>query len=238
MGATTNVTTVHYGTTWDDCNTAGGGQANQPRTGAEGRHKAPFPFDWQEVAAYNPDYLAYVEGERARLGEDHPLFMTQYRLLPIKGGGRLFSAQQRAQLQGTTPGCTRRRAGGTISRAGSGRRGIGGDDAQGHQPRQDSTALTIGEVSYQGGGKEPVIAHRRTHILDGQTAHGALPQLVDLLGRVWRCQRVAVDATGIGQPVASFLRGALGSKITPFVFTAQSKSELGFNLLAAATQGV
>jgi hypothetical protein len=63
------------------------------------------------------------------------------------------------------------------------------------------------------------------------------PQLVDILGRVWRCQRIAVDATGMGQPVSSFLRGALGSKVTPFVFTAQSKSELGFNLLAAAGSG-
>jgi len=28
-----------------------------------------FRYDWQEVAKYNPDYLAYVEGEKQRLGE-------------------------------------------------------------------------------------------------------------------------------------------------------------------------
>ncbi len=46
-----------------------------------------------------------------------------------------------------------------------------------------------------------------------------------------------VDATGIGQPVSSFLRQALGSKILPFTFTTQSKSALGFNLLAAINSG-
>jgi hypothetical protein len=48
---------------------------------------------------------------------------------------------------------------------------------------------------------------------------------------------VVVDATGIGQPVASFLRHAIGSKIIPFTFTPQSKSLLGFNLLAAVNSG-
>ena len=57
-----------------------------------------FAYDWQAVARCNPAYARYVEGERARLGETHPLFLTQYCLKPIAGGGRLFSASQRAQL--------------------------------------------------------------------------------------------------------------------------------------------
>ena len=46
-----------------------------------------------------------------------------------------------------------------------------------------------------------------------------------------------VDATGVGQPVSSFLRSALGTKVSPFTFTVRSKSELGFNLLAAINSG-
>ena len=46
-----------------------------------------------------------------------------------------------------------------------------------------------------------------------------------------------VDSTGIGQPVASFLKSALGLRVVPFDFTAPSKSELGFNLLAAVNSG-
>jgi hypothetical protein len=46
-----------------------------------------------------------------------------------------------------------------------------------------------------------------------------------------------VDATGIGQPVSSFLREALGARVIPFNFSASSKSQLGFNLLAAINSG-
>jgi hypothetical protein len=63
------------------------------------------------------------------------------------------------------------------------------------------------------------------------------PQLVDLFKNVWHCRRVVVDATGIGQPVASFLRHALGKCVLPFTFTAPAKSQLGFNLLAAINSG-
>jgi len=54
---------------------------------------------------------------------------------------------------------------------------------------------------------------------------------------VWHCRKVVVDATGVGQPVASLLRQSLGSKVSPFTFTQQSKSELGFRLLAAINSG-
>ncbi len=47
-----------------------------------------------------------------------------------------------------------------------------------------------------------------------------------------------VDATGLGQGPASFLERALGKGIVDsFVFTAQSKSRLGFDLLAAVNSG-
>ena len=62
-------------------------------------------------------------------------------------------------------------------------------------------------------------------------------QLVDLPKNVWHCRRIVVDATGVGQPVASFLREALGAAVIPFTFTQPSKSELGFNLLAAINSG-
>ncbi|MDP6824551.1 MAG: hypothetical protein QGI95_00280 [Dehalococcoidales bacterium] len=48
---------------------------------------------------------------------------------------------------------------------------------------------------------------------------------------------MVVDATGVDQPVSSFLRKALGSTVVPFTFTQHSKSELGFELLAAVNSG-
>ena len=54
---------------------------------------------------------------------------------------------------------------------------------------------------------------------------------MDILKK-WNCQRIVVDSTGIGQPVASFLRHELGSKVKPFVFTQKSKSDMGFEVLS------
>jgi hypothetical protein len=100
MGATTNVTTVHYGTTWDSATLLEEiKEANRELERKDGL-KRHFRYDWQEVAEHNPDYRAYVENERQRLGEDHPLFLTQYCLLPIHSGGGFLSCQQRAQLAG------------------------------------------------------------------------------------------------------------------------------------------
>jgi hypothetical protein len=61
--------------------------------------------------------------------------------------------------------------------------------------------------------------------------------MLDILKNVWNCSRIVVDATGIGEPVASFLRKELGQKVIPFKFTQASKSELGFELLSAVNAG-
>jgi len=98
MGATTNVTTVHYGTTWDDLTLLEEVKQTNLELERKDGTKRHFRYDWQEVAKYNPDYLAYVQAERERLGENHPLFLTQYCLLPIHGGGGFLNPQHRAQL--------------------------------------------------------------------------------------------------------------------------------------------
>jgi phage FluMu gp28-like protein len=69
--------------------------------------------------------------------------------------------------------------------------------------------------------------------------HDALfERLVDVLGRVWRVRRVAVDATGLGETLARLLASALGEQVVrPFRFTAESKSRLGYGLLAAVNGG-
>jgi len=241
MGSATNVTTVHYGTTWDDSTLLE--EVKQTNLELERRDgiKRHFRYDWQEIAKYNPDYLRYVEGERERLGESHPLFQTQYCLRPIRGGGGFLSLQQRAQLQGAHP----RRHHPEPDRV-----YVAGIDLAGEsetaedamlraiKPRQDSTVITIGELELC----DEIIAAPRTKIVEhywwtGVKHADLYLQMVDLLKNVWKCRRVVVDATGIGEPVASFLRKELGTRVIPFVFTQQSKSKLGFDLLAAINSG-
>ena len=84
-------------------------------------------------------------------------------------------------------------------------------------------------------------------------AHAALHgQLVDLAANVWRASAVVVDATGVGAGLASFLAAALGGRqgrggrggrpgsapvVVPFLFSAASKSALGWELLALIDGG-
>ncbi|MBI2850268.1 MAG: hypothetical protein HYX80_04395 [Chloroflexi bacterium] len=242
MGATTNVTTVLYGTTWDDSTlleeTKQTGYELEKRDGI----KRCFRYDWQEVAKYNPVYLAYANGERERLGENHPLFLTQYCLLPVRGGGGFLSAQQRAQLQDEH---SRKR------RPESGKVYVAGIDLAGeaeeeegarlreNKPRRDATVVAIGELDFGAIAleKQPAVKIVEHYSWTGKKHTELYVQLVDIIKNIWRCRRVAVDATGVGQPVSSFLRQAVGSAVTPFTFTSQSKSELGFNLLAAVNSG-
>jgi len=242
MGAATNVTTVHYGTTWDDSTLLEEvKQTNLELERIDGI-KRHFRYDWQEIAKYNPHYLRYAEGERERLGESHPLFQTQYCLRPIRGGGGFLSPQQRTQLQGIhrrlhLPNRGKIYVAG-IDLAGEAEEG---EDAmlRAIKPRQDSTVVTIGELEFC----SEVIQGPRVKIVEhywwtGKPHTSLYPQLVDLLKDVWGCKRVVVDSTGVGAGVTSFLAKALGrSIVAPFLFTQQSKSKLGFDLLAAINSG-
>jgi len=245
MGAATNVTTVHYGTTWDASTLLE--EVKQLNLELERKDgiKRHFRYDWEEVAKYNPDYLRYVEGERERLGESHPLFQTQYCLKPIHGGGGFLNPGQMAQLQGRH---SRRRNpdGAGVYVAGIDLAGEAeeGEDAalRALKPRQDSTVVPIGELEFptspQSGDVGPKIRITEHYWWTGKPHTTLYPQLVDLLKNVWRVRRAVVDATGVGAGVASFLSKALGkSVVNPFTFTQASKSKLGFELLAAINSG-
>jgi hypothetical protein len=100
--------------------------------------------------------------------------------------------------------------------------------------------VTIGELDFSicdDIQKQPRIKVVEHYCWTGSKHAELYPRLVDILKSVWKCRRVVVDATGMGQPVSSFLIKALGSKVSAFTFTAKAKSELGFKLLAAINSG-
>ncbi len=240
MAAAANATTVLYGTAWDDTTLLE--RTKQANLEAERRDgvRRHFEYDWETVAEHNPSYAAYVEAERARLGETHPMFLTQYCLQPIAGGGRLLSPSQRAQLAGTHERLPAPVAGETYI---AGLDLAGGDDEQAQQasPHRDATVLTIGRVVYADAAA--FVSEPRVEIVEhcawtGEPHDVLLARLVDLLKNVWRVQRVAVDATGLGETIARLLTTALTSaNVIALKFTPESKSKLGFDLLAAINGG-
>jgi hypothetical protein len=242
MGSATNVTTILYGTTWDDSTLLEEiKQANLELERKDGI-KRHFRYDWEEVGKYNPDYVKFIQAERQRLGEEHPLFRTQYALLPITCGGGFLSRQQIALMLGehqrqSQPEGKRNYIAG-VDLAGEHEQEMAGRDvpvANGERGG-DSTVITIAEVD-AANPSQPLLKVVEQYQWTG-TPHSRLyTQMTNILKNVWNCRRIVVDATGIGQPVASFLRKELGRRVIPFVVTSKSKSDTGFELLSFINSG-
>jgi len=240
MASAHNTTTVHYGTTWDDTTLLEEIKQTNIELEKKDGIKRHFRYDWQAVAEHNPDYLSFVNSERDRLGENHPLFMTQYALVPLHGGGGFLSTQQVARMQGDHP------------RIHSGSRSctyVAGIDIAGESetnteeilvsPGRDATVITIAQVLSDPSSviDEPGIKIVEHYCWVGKKHSELYQRMIDILKNMWNCQRVVCDATGIGEPVTSFLRQKLGSRIVPFKFSQKSKSEAGFDLIAAVNSG-
>src|SRR5215212_8880511 len=77
MASTANATTVYYGTAWSETDLLARVKARHLELERADGIRRHFEFDWREVARHNPAYARFVEGERQRLGEEHPLFQSQ-----------------------------------------------------------------------------------------------------------------------------------------------------------------
>jgi hypothetical protein len=220
-------TRVYYGTAWrgDDLLQRAREEnlARERRDGVR-RH---FEFPWEVVAAQSSEYARHVAGERARLGDDHPLFRAQYRLETLGGETSFLTARRRELMRGDH---ARRHA------PEDGSAHVAGVALAG--PTGDFTVVTIARVvpaEIADGVVEPsleVVEHLR---LTGGSDRSSGQALLAALRDVWRCRRVVVDAAGAG--LTDHLRGAIGDVVRPFVFTAESASRLGFAFLAAVNGG-
>ena len=287
MSAAHNCTVVHYGTTWDESTLLEEVKQTNLELEKKDGVRRHFRYDYLEVGKYNLDYLMNVEMERQRLGKSHPLFRTQYCLLPVHGGGGFLNSMQLAQLQGTHPrlhdpeerivihsenlvssypktvncklstvnsdspslktdSCKLIANSSKIFIAAIDLAGEAETDEEAFKttflPRQDSTVVTIAELVPFTPNLELNTLNFKLNVIQhyrwtGEPHTRLYPQLVDLLKNVWHCKKVVVDSTGVGEPVAAFLKQALGHRVMGFKFTAQSKSELGFNLLSAINSG-
>jgi len=108
------------------------------------------------------------------------------------------------------------------------------------RPGRDATVATIAELIHpptDALNQQPTLKVVETYSWVGVKHSDLYPQLVDIIKNVWPCARVVCDATGIGEPITAFIRKALGPKVQPFKFSQSSKSEAGFDLLAAINSG-
>lgn len=219
MAASTGAPALLFGTPWD-----GHSLLERAIASNAGRTIAGIPLHhtvtWQEVARDVPIYGHYIERERQRLGAQNPLFLSQYELIAARQVSRLFSQSALEQLEGSHPLLRAPRAG---------ERYIGGLDPAGSGP--DATVLAIGRL--MPGRRLEIVAFERWH--EGDLA--AFAPRVAAIAAHWGLERLAIDATGLGQPLAALLAEQLGRRLEPVTFTVHEKSALGWELVAAAESG-
>jgi len=103
--------------------------------------------------------------------------------------------------------------------------------------RHDWTVLTLARV-VERAERAPLIEVVEHRAWQGAPTEPLIDELTDLLRRWWRVRRVAVDATGLGGPIAELLAARLPRGVVePVVLGVERKSRLGFGLLAAAHSG-
>lgn len=237
MASSTNATTVLYGTAWTE-DTVLERQKRVNLRAQSPRHPLHFEFDYTVLAAINPHYRAFVEAEIGRLGRDHPSIRTQYLLQTLADAGRLLTSQQLAALEG---GHQRERD--PLPGAGY----VAGIDLAGvaEQPTynselathasHDSTVVTIARLDRDELGRPLARVVEHVH-WTGRDHVWQYQRLSELCER-WGVSRVCVDASGIGTGIAAFLAERLGPRVERFVFTAASKSALGYGLLTMINTG-
>ena len=240
MGASTNATTVFWGTAWTSQTMLAQRIAYLRTLEARDGRRRVFTYDADRVGQEAPAYAEYVRGQVARLGRQHPLIKSQYYLEAIDGQGGLFPELRRALMRGThergsEPQPDRRyallidvagedeSAGDAVSRA------------MLENKRRDASAATVVEVDARYG-RLPTyrVAARQSWL---GIRHTALFERLLALARHWRAAWVVVDATGVGAGMASFLAKALGDRVVPVLFSPKQKSDLGWNFLGIVETG-
>ena len=207
-----------------------------------------FPAEvWCELSeAYAAHYAERVR----KLGEDHPVILTQYRLIPVEATGAYLNARQRSALfAGDHPRLPSPRAGYQYVLIVD----IGGESevdpedraAQEEGTEQDSTAAWIVEVDWR---DVPADGFPLARVVDGHfwtnrphmgTAEGhelTVGQELLQLCSHWHVTAGAIDARGVGEAVAMAVSRQIPSVIA-YKATSETVSEDCYDLLARLNAG-
>jgi hypothetical protein len=247
MAASTNATRVFWGTAWTSKTLLAREMRAALKAQKKDKVQRVFIMTADEVGAEVPAYKKFVAEEVRKHGRNHPFIKTQYYSEEIDAEGGMFPAARQALMVGSHA----RLAG----PAGDGLLyallvDVAGQDEEisdlefGNSnlanPNRDATALTVVEVDLSSLSDDllraPIyrVVDRRQWI---GTPHPMLYGQLQALVEHWRASYLVVDATGVGAGLAAFLNKVLPGKVIPFVFSASSKSKLGWDFLSIIETG-
>lgn len=239
MGASTNATTVFWGTAWTSKTLLAQTYRRLQRLEKRDGKRRVFKVTADEVAEEVPAYGAYVARQVAKKGREHPLIKTQYYLEEIDAQGGLFPKHRRALMHGDHERKANPQGGYhalLIDVAGEDEEpGDAQQRALLENPQRDATALTVVDVEI----RPNLLPIYRT--LDRKlwlgTKHTALHGQILALAEHWHAVWIVVDATGVGAGLASFLVKSLGDRVIPVQFSPKVKSEIGWDFVGIVETG-
>lgn len=237
MAASTNATRIFWGTAWTNKTLLARERRNALAAEEADGIKRVFVLNADDVAAEIPAYGAFVAGQIANMGRNHPMVKSQFFSEEIDAEGTLFSAARVALIKGDHPPQVAPVNGHSyaflVDVAGE-------DEASDTDYRHDATTLTIVDVDLSTLQDELVnkpiyriVARREWQGED----HTVIYNQIKALAEHWDIRYLVIDATGIGAGLASFLDAALPHQVIAFTFSTASKSKLGWDLLSAIETG-
>lgn len=234
MGAATNTPCVFWGTAWTPDTLLARVLRTAQQAEAQDGIRRVFRRKADDVGQEVPAYALYVAGEVERLGRDSVAVRTQYFSEEVEARNALFpreslamAAGEHAWLPGPQPGEVYAflvDVGGEAAQ----------DSGQEERRRHDSSALVVVRVEAAPGGACYRVVHLRQWQGEGQPLVQAQLQG---LARSWNTRLLVVDATGLGAGLAAGLERALPGKVRRFIFSASSKSRLGWDFVALVENG-
>ncbi len=245
MAASTNATRVLWGTSWNSRTLLAATIVAQRRAELMDGRRRVFRVPWDMVAAEVPAYGEYVRAEMVRLGDNHPLIRTQYKLEEIDDASGLFPKARQALMRGQHPRQRQPSPGHQyallVDVAGEEEGAMPGGLDRTENARRDATALTVVDVD-SATVADPRIARPTYRVVDRRLwigeKHTRLYATIVSLVEHWQARHIVVDATGVGAGLASFLAARFPpTMLFPVEFTAACKSDIGWGFLAIVETG-
>lgn len=235
--ASTNAATLLWGVASDGLDTIEY-YANYNREAGRDDLNIHLPCEvWMEA---NPAYAAHIEDRTNKLGWDHPIMKTQYRLIPVSAEGAFLQPRQiRSLLSGLHERQRSPRWGSIyhilIDVAASNEEFNPEDQLEGEeQTSTDSTVVWVYEVTRETAENNhfPIIRIVDVHWFTGamlETQHREIEKII----QHWRAFKVCVDAVGVGRQMAESLKFKFGEPVVnAYVASSTTVSEDCFDLLA------
>lgn len=243
MAASTNATRVFWGTMWTS-HTLLARELRLARLAEkqDGIRRA-FVLCADDVANEVPAYGKFVADQITKLGRSHPLVKTQFFSEEIDAQCGMFPPERRILMQGENSYQLSAISGQLYAMlldvAGEDEGKVNGSQELQHAGR-DSTALTVVQVDLSTLSDaligKPTYRVVNRYLWTGEK-HSMLYGQIKALAESWQARYIVVDATGIGAGLASFLDSAFPGQVIPFVFSAKSKSDLGWDFISVIETG-